>query len=460
MHRPVAVILVAGLSESVLGAECPYLAGLAGRGRVTRLTPQLPAVTCTSQAAMVTGLAVREHGIVGNGWYRREDAEARFWAQSHALMSGEKVWEAARRVDPGLRTAVLFWWFNMYSSAEITVTPRPVYTADGRKVPDLHTQPAGLRHELQEALGRFPLLDFWGPKASIGSSLWIARAAKRVLRRHDPGLMLVYLPHLDYSLQRDGPGTEGARRAAGEIDGVVAGLAGALEGAGRRVLIVSEYGIERVDGAVAINRVLRRRGWLRARDELGREALDMGASDAFALADHQVAHVYVRGPGLVPAVAEACAAEEGVERVLDREAQRGLGIDHPRAGDLVLVARAGTWFAYPWWLDDARAPDYARTVDIHRKPGYDPCELFIDPALRLAKARVALRLAQRRLGMRALLDVIPLDASLVRGSHGRSDVAAELRPVLISAADSPARADEAPITSVRDAILGELFGAA
>ena len=457
MAHPTAVLLVVGLNQSLLGEHCPRLDAFARRGALRRLKPGLPAVTCSVQSSMLTGLTPRDHGIVGNGWYDRESAEVRFWKQSNHLVHGEKVWETARKRDPSVTCANLCWWFNMYSSANYSVTPRPIYKADGRKIPDCYADPPELRDELKERLGRFPLFNFWGPGSSIASSRWIADAARLVHERHRPTLTLVYLPHLDYALQKLGPNHAGIPKALAEIDDVAGGLIDYFDGNGVRVVVCSEYGIEAVDDAVHINRRLREEGGIRVRIEEGLEQLDPGASPAFAVADHQVAHVYVKDPSEIGRYADFCRGVPGVEQVFDRNAQAQVGLDHPRSGDLVLVAEPRRWFSYDYWLDDTRAPDFARTVDIHRKPGYDPAELFLDPAIRFPKLTVGWKLLKRKLGSRTLLDVIPLDPSLVRGSHGRTGQPPSSQPVLITQGDVGADTDELAVTAVRDVILDQLF---
>ena len=457
MAHPTAVLLVVGLNQNLLSEHCPRLDAFADRGTLRRLKPILPAVTCSVQSSMLTGLPPREHGIVSNGWYDRESAEVRFWKQSNHLVHGEKVWETARKRDPSVTCANLFWWFNMYSSADYSVTPKPMYKADGRKIPDCYTDPPELRGSLQEQLGRFPLFNFWGPGSSIASSRWIADAARLVHERHRPTLTLVYLPHLDYALQKLGPNHADIPKALREIDDVGGGLIDYFEGNGVRVVVASEYGIAAVDDAVHINRLLRVAGGIRVRVEEGLELLDPGASPAFAVADHQVAHVYVRAPSEIARYADFCRGVAGVEQVLDCGEQAEVGLDHPRSGDLVLVAEPGRWFSYNYWLDDAKAPDFARTVDIHRKPGYDPVELFLDPEIRLPQLTVGWKLLKRKLSFGNLLDVIPLDPSLVRGSHGRVDQAPPSQPVLITQGDLGEDADELPVTAMRDVILDNIF---
>jgi predicted AlkP superfamily pyrophosphatase or phosphodiesterase len=406
---------------------------------------------------MLTGLAPAQHGVVGNGWYSRDLAEVQFWKQSNHLVHGEKVWETAKRRDASVTCANLFWWYNMYSSADYSVTPRPIYKADGRKLPDVYTEPPDLRHSLQDKLGTFPLFNFWGPMSSIASSAWIAQSAIEVYEQFRPTLNLVYLPHLDYALQKVGPGHASIPHEVQAIDAVVGQLIDHYRGGGVRIIMVSEYGIEGVDDSVHINRHLREAGLLRVREEQGLELLDAGASAAFAVADHQIAHVYVKEVANIGAVAGLCAAVHGVEQVLDRRAQQALGVDHHRAGELLLVSDARHWFSYDYWLDDAKAPDFARTVDIHRKPGYDPAELFLDPAIRFPKAAVGWKLLKRKLGFRALLDVIPLDTSLVRGSHGRVDQPENARPILMTEHAPASSLHELPCQAVRDVILESLF---
>jgi predicted AlkP superfamily pyrophosphatase or phosphodiesterase len=418
MHKTV-VLNVVGLTADVIARAAPRIAEWARRGATASIRAAFPAVTCTAQADYLTGRYPAGHGIVGNGWYVRDECEIRFWRQSNALVKAPKIWDAARAEDPSFTCANLFWWFNMHSTVDYSVTPRPMYPADGRKIPDVYTAPAGLRVELQQRLGTFPLFSFWGPRASFESSLWIAEAAKLVEEQFRATLTLVYLPHLDYNLQRLGPAAAASLEDVRRIDGLCADLIGFFEARGARVILLSEYGIRDVSNPIHVNRVLREHGLLAVREELGLELLDAGASAAFAVADHQVAHVHVADPARVERVRGLLESMPGVERVLDRDGKRDCHIDHARSGELVAVANPDAWFTYYYWLEDRRAPDFARTVDIHRKPGYDPVELFLDPAIRMPALSVGWKLARRKMGFRTLLDVIPLDASLVKGSHGR-----------------------------------------
>lgn len=418
MTAPVVVILVVGLTPSLL-ADAPHCAALAKDGFMAPLEPVLPAVTCSAQASMLTGVLPREHGIVANGWYFRDLSEVLFWRQSNRLVQAEKVWETARRARPGLRTAKLFWWYNMYASAEYSVTPRPIYPADGRKLPSVYSHPPELGADLQARFGTFPLFNFWGPNANLTSTEWIADTSRAIFDEKRPDLTLVYLPHLDYCLQKYGPADPRIRKEVRDVDRVAGQLIEHARARGAEVVVVSEYGIEKADGAVRINQRLREAGLLAVQETLGWELLDAGASRAFAVADHQLSHVYVRDREDVPRVAELLRKEPGIERVLDEDGKREFGLDHARSGELVAVAEPGQWFAYYYWLDDAKAPDFARTVDIHRKPGYDPVELFLDPGAPLVKLKIAWTLAKKIAGFRYLMDVIPLRPELVRGTHGR-----------------------------------------
>jgi predicted AlkP superfamily pyrophosphatase or phosphodiesterase len=455
--RPTVVLNVVGLAGDLLGAHTPRLSAFARAGAAVPLHTITPAVTCSVQSTFLTGQLPTQHGIVGNGWYFRDLAQVLFWRQANAIVQGEKVWETARRRAPALTTAKMFWWYNMYAGVEWSVTPRPMYPADGRKVFDTYAEPAALNDRLKAELGPFPFFSFWGPKSGLPSSQWIAAASRLVFDWHRPGLMLVYLPHLDYSLQKVGPQHPGIPAELAAIDTVCGELIDHVQAQGARVIVLSEYGITPVTGPVHINRVLREAGHIRVRPELGLEMLDPGACTAFAVADHQVAHVYVRDPAQVGAVQALLEGVPGIERVLNADGKRELGLAHERAGELVAIAAPDRWFTYYYWLDDALAPDFARTVDIHRKPGYDPVELFVDPRILFPPAKVAWILARKALGFRTLMDVIPLDASLVKGSHGRVPDDPRQGPVFLT--DTPAllQRDAVHATEVRDLILRHLF---
>lgn len=425
MANRVAILNVVGLTKSVL-AEMPRLRKWSESKERKSFQPAFPAVTTTAQSSYLTGRPVGEHGIVGNGWYDREAAEVKFWKQSNHLVKGEKVWEAA-----GVTCAKMFWWYNMYSSADFAATPRPLYPADGRKFFDIHTQPMGMREQIKADLGDFPFPAFWGPKAGIGSSNWIAESAKWIEEREQPEMNLVYLPHLDYGLQKYGPVAVEMAEEYAAIDQVTCDLIDFFEQRGVEVLVLSEYGISKVSKPIHLNRIFRKKGWIQVKDELGLETLDCGGCQAFAVADHQVAHVYVNDDSIAEEVRKVVRETVGVEEIREGKDLWGEGVGAERGGDFVAVSDEDAWFTYYFWEDDTKAPDYARCIDIHRKPGYDPVELFLDPAIKFPLLKIAGFLAKKKLGFRALMDVIPLDATLVRGSHGRDTVGEEEQPVAL-----------------------------
>ncbi|MEL6880990.1 MAG: nucleotide pyrophosphatase/phosphodiesterase family protein [Cyanobacteria bacterium J06607_10] len=451
------VINVVGLSDRLIGEYTPNLKRWRDRGQQVNIQPQLPAVTCSMQATYLTGKPPSEHGIVGNGWYFRDECEVKFWRQSNRLVQSPKIWEVARQRDPSFTCTNLFWWYNMHSTADFTVTPRPMYPADGRKIPDIYTQPAALREQLNSALGQFPLFKFWGPATDISSSRWIAESAKWIESVHSSTLTLIYLPHLDYCLQKKGARPDQIAADLGEIDAVCGSLIDYYEARGTEVVVLSEYGVTPVSQPVHINRVLREAGLLCVREELGKELLDVGASEAFAVADHQVAHVYVRDAEKVEQVRSLIASVPGVAQVLGEAGKQAHQLNHVRSGELIAIAKPEAWFTYYYWLNDRHAPDFATTVDIHRKPGYDPAELFINPDIRWPTLKIARTLLQKKMGFRTLLDVIPLDASLVKGSHGHRPQNSLDWPLLITQSTDLLTHAQINSTDVFQLLLNHIF---
>ncbi|HKW30009.1 MAG TPA: alkaline phosphatase family protein [Verrucomicrobiae bacterium] len=504
MNR-LAVINVVGLTESLIGEHTPRIAEFRRRGALAQIASAFPAVTCTAQSNYLTGKPPSEHGIAGNGWYNRELSEVQFWKQSNHLVQSLKIWDELRKqsqiVNRKSSIANCFWWFNMYSTADYSLTPRPMYPADGRKIFDIYSWPHSIRTEIKHDLGEFPFFGFWGPAAGIKTSQgaadcatrWIAGAAKWIENKYQPTLNLVYLPHLDYNLQRHGPFVVGDEVTSlhssipqsalhrphlsvpphvgscrinpaiipdlRAIDAIVGDLIQFFGQRGVQIVLLSEYGITNVDTPVHLNRIFRRHGWLTVKDELGLEILDAGASKVFAVADHQVAHIYLNpdsGSGLEKSVREVLGTTPGVAEVLGKAEKVTAGIDHPRAGDLMAVATENAWFTYYYWLEDACAPDFARTVDIHRKPGFDPVELFLDPKIPLPKLKIAWRLLQKQLGFRMLMDLIPLDASLVKGSHGGRPTDKKDWPVFITSQPESLKVKEIQSTDVFQILLKHL----
>jgi len=449
-----AVLNVVGLTHNLIGTHTPRLKKFLDSGWSIGLEEPFPAVTCTSQSCMLTGEQPSVHGIVGNGWYFKELAEVGFWKQNNSLVGGKKVWEELREKHPGFTCAKIFWWYNMYSSADWSVTPRPQYPADGRKVFGVYTQPFEMAGEIESDLGKFPFMNFWGPAADMPSSRWIANSAKWIFEKHQPDLNLVYLPHLDYCLQKFGPDPEINKNELLKIDEVVGDLLDFYEKRNVKVLIVSEYGITPVNNPVHPNRILRKAGYLKVIPSLTWELLDAGASRAFAVSDHQICHIYVKDKTEIPEIVKLFENEKGQKEILFGDKKKNSGLDHPRAGDIILQAEADSWYTYYYWLKDTLAPDFARCVDIHRKPGYDPVEMFLDPAIKFPKLKILFKLVKKILGFRMLMDVIPLTPELVKGSHGTPTKNSGEGPLAISNYD-PARPRELtlPITGVKNLIV-------
>lgn len=446
--KKTVVINVVGLTKKLIGTHTPFINSFLESGSFQLIEPVVPAVTCTAQATYLTGKWPNEHGVVGNGWYFKDELEVKFWRQSNNLVTAPKLWDKLKNQNPQFTCANMFWWYNMYSNVDYSVTPRPNYLADGRKIPDVYSFPSDLRDILQNELGTFPLFHFWGPKTSIKSSKWIADASIQMDLQNDPTLTLVYLPHLDYNLQRYGQDFQKISKDLLEVDTVVKDLVAYYQRKGAAVVLLSEYGITNVERPIHLNRELRKKGYLEIRMERGLELLDAGASRAFAVADHQICHIYINDKNKKEAVKKLVENIPGVEKVLDANGLAEHHLDHDRAGDLIAIADDKSWFTYYFWLDDAKAPDYARMVDIHKKPGYDPVEMLTDPADKLVVPKILWKLLKKKLGFRTLMDVIPLKAELIKGSHGRKPEAKEDWPILITDAMHLSNKDAVQATEV------------
>lgn len=426
MPRHVILLSIPGLRERDLAAM-PRLAALAQpQGTVVPLTPSFPCVTCPVQANMTTGVGPARHGVVANGFFYRERGEVEMWTAWNDCLQAPQLWDVLHQHDPSLTSAI---WFPLHSKgagADYICTPAPIHNPDGSESLWCYTRPTELYAELRDRLGHFPLMHFWGPLANIKSTDWIVDSAVVGLTKFRPRFSYLYLPHLDYAAQKDGPDSPRAAAALGELDAAIGRLVDGVTAAGFEDLLwlaASEYVITPVSQVGYPNRRLREAGLLSLRVEEGRETLDPAASRAWALVDHQFAHVFVRDAADVSRAADALRQDPAIERVLVGSERRSVGLDHPRSGEIILAARPDAWLAYYWWLDDAAAPPFARTVDIHRKPGYDPVELCFDPATRS----------------------IPLKAELIHGSHGYPATTADRRGILLtseaSAADSATLVD-------------------
>ena len=390
---------VVGLEQKHLDLGLvPNISKIIEKGEVTNLEPTFPAVTCTVQASILSGKYPEEHGIVANGWYDRNTYSVSFWEQPSSLVQVPRAWDIVKQKD-SKKTAVLFWQNTMYANSDIVVTPRPIHL-DEKMVMWCYSKPVGYYEKLKEKFGEFNLSSYWGPLASPKSSEWIGNAAEYTLESERPNFLCVYVPHVDYSAQRFGKESVQVRDDLKKADEIVGRLVQKATALGiqeeTEYVIVSEYAFNDVMGAVPLNIILRDAGLLSTRMIEDKEYLDFEYSKAFAMVDHQVAHIYIKD-GFEREARKVLEAAPGVERILDGTGKKELAIDHERSGELIAIAARDKWFSYYWWNDPNRAPDFARKVDIHRKPGYDPAELFID---------------------RKTMS-IPLDPNLIKGSHGR-----------------------------------------
>ncbi|MFC1499084.1 nucleotide pyrophosphatase/phosphodiesterase family protein [Verrucomicrobiota bacterium] len=336
-----------------------------------------PALTCPVQAAFRTASPPSEHGMVANGVFQKNLLKPMFWEQSSLLVDGARIWQKFR--DNEKKVAMLFWQQSMGEYVDYLLTPAPIHKHHGGMIQDCYSKPAGLYQELCSVLGSpFKLRDYWGPMASTKASDWIARATCSVLGKSDqaPDLCLTYLPGLDYDLQRYGPDHEKSRKALGEVIKQLDMLRETAEANGYDILVFGDYAIGNCSEAVFPNRLLRDAGFLNVRDVKGRLYPDIFESRAFAMTDHEIAHVYLSDPDDEQAVRSMFSGTKEIAEVLGKVEQIRKGIDHYNSGNLVLIASEGKWMSYPWWNENETGPEYAGHVDIHNKPGYDPCELF------------------------------------------------------------------------------------
>lgn len=376
----------------------PNIAKLAENGEVAKLEPTFPALTSSVQASILTGKFPKDHGIIANGLYDRSTYSVSFWEQPSSLVQTPRIWDTIKQRSDK-KTAVLFWQNTMYANSDIVVTPRPIHL-DDKMVMWCYSKPQGYYEKLKERLGEFNLASYWGPLASSNSSEWIANAAEYTMETERPNFLFVYIPHVDYSAQRFGKGSVQVNDDLKIADEIVGRLAQKATDIGIRnetqFVILSEYSFNDVDGAIPLNLVLRDADLLSVRTIQEKEYLDFEYSKAFAMVDHQVSHIFIKD-GYEKEARKALENAPGIDKVLDSRSKKEMAIGHERSGELIAISAKDKWFSYYWWHEDNRAPEFARKVDIHRKPGYDPVELFFDPKTKS----------------------IPLEPRMVKGSHGR-----------------------------------------
>ena len=412
MKKYYIIIDIVGLEfDHLRSGITPNILRMANEGESAKMEPVFPAVTCTVQASLLSGTYPNQHGIISNGFYDRTNHNISFWEQSSDMVQTARIWDIQKNktknnnsyinnVSSSFKTAVLFWQNTMYSKADVVVTPRPLHLDNGM-VMWCYSKPVGYYdQQLKANFGEFNLATYWGPFASYKSSEWITQATIYTLQKHRPNLLFTYIPHVDYSAQRFGKSSSQVRDDLKIADGFVGRIVQKTVDLGIKdeshFVILSEYGFNDVSAAVPLNLKLREAGLLATRIIQDKEYMDYEFSNAFAMVDHQIAHIYIK-EGFANETKKAVESIAGIDRLLYGEEKKQLNIDHERSGEIIAISGKDKWFSYYWWYDQERAPNFTRSVDIHRKPGYDPVELFLDPNTRS----------------------IPQDTSLIKGSHGR-----------------------------------------
>ncbi len=417
----------------------PKLSQLFHRGSRTRIRQSFPCVTWPSQANMLTGTTASGHGVTANGFYWREKQEVEMWTAWNDVIERPQIWDVLKTREPAIKSAV---WFPMLSKgcgADYICMPAPIHKLDGSEEMWCYCRPQEFYGTLLERLDHFPLRHFWGPLANIKSSQWIADSAVIAAEEFSPDFFYIYLPHLDYAAQKNGPDSAEANNAVKELDNLLGMLADQLllaYGAPITWMVASEYVITPVDHVLYPNRILRKAGLLKICEIDGREHLDFENSEAWALVDHQFSHIYLKHPNdaLVSNIQKMLEQSEGVDCAVAGGQRADFGMNHERSGDLIVISTPNSWQAYYWWFDNALAPGFATTVDIHRKPGYDPIELHFDFATKS----------------------VPLDATLAKGSHGAPARSDAQKGVFLSSS-SIELPKEIPDTDIFELVLRQFF---
>lgn len=400
--KKLIVINVVGLTKNLFdNTLLPNISKIFTSGFYSPMIPSFPAVTCSVQSSITSGYYPAEHGIISNGIYDRDTKQVSFWEQYDSLVQKPRIWDILKEINPKLKTAVFFWQNSLYANSDFIITPKPIHLED-KTIMWCYSKPVNYYEEIVQHIGEFDLKWYWGPFVSIKSSQWIIDASMYTIKKHKPDLVLVYLPHLDYSAQKYGPQSNEFKQSLIESDDLIGNLMDFLNASEfdneYDVMIHSEYGFNEVTHSLSPNIILRKNGLLSIRTIFGKEYIDFENSNAFAMVDHQIAHIFVK-TGYEDIVTSIFKKEKNIARILDKTSQIQLKINHARSGELILCAQDNCWFNYYWWEDENNAPSFTFNVDIHRKPGYDPLELFLDPNTKK----------------------ISHNTSLIKGSHGVFD---------------------------------------
>lgn len=414
MVKHIIVIDIVGLESKHISAETtPNIFKISQTGETRELQTVFPAVTCTVQSSLLSGSYPEVHGIISNGLYDRQHYSVSFWEQSSNLVQADRIWDIIKMHQNGSKTAVLFWQNTMYSNADFVITPRPLHMED-KMIMWCYSKPSGFYEKLSDKIGKFDLTWYWGPLVSKRSSEWIEMATEYVLENEKPSFLFTYIPHLDYSFQRNGTTYKDLKDDLRFVDELIGKLVEKVTSLGilqdTQFIIFSEYGFTDVNSDIPLNSILRENDLVAVREIEGLEYLDLEYSNAFAMVDHQVAHIYVK-ESYTNQVTKILEGIKGIDMILDNNLKQQFRINHQRSGDLIAISNKDKWFSYYWWFDQLKVPTFSRRVDIHRKPGYDPVELFFDPSTRS----------------------IPLNGKLVKGSHGRLPIKGQpANPVFVS----------------------------
>ena len=395
--KKLIVLDIVGLSKKQFEKLKPKnISKILENGSYGSFEPSFPAVTCSVQASIFSGTYPSEHGIISNGYYDDLFKKISFWEQPTNLVKKPRIWDLLKKNEPNFFTALLFLQNSLYANSNVVLTPKPLHL-ENKMVMWCYSKPENFYEKITESLGNFDLKSYWGPFSSLKSSNWIINSAKITIQKHSPDLLVTYLPHLDYTSQKFGPNSDEFKKSVDELDALIGDFLLFLNQEfpnTYEIMILSEYNFNEVNNSVSPNLLLRQHGLLSTRRIEEKDYIDYEFSKAFALVDHQIAHLYIK-PGYLDQV-KSIFNNESVGSILDNNLQKEFKINHPRSGDLILCSNTDSWFNYYWWDDIKHAPDFTFNVDIHRKPGYDPLELFIDFQSK----------------------TISHDTSLIKGSHG------------------------------------------
>ena len=395
--KKLIVLDIVGLSKKQFEKLKPKnISKILENGSYGSFEPSFPAVTCSVQASIFSGTYPSEHGIISNGYYDDLFKKISFWEQPTNLVKKPRIWDLLKKNEPNFFTALLFLQNSLYANSNVVLTPKPLHL-ENKMVMWCYSKPENFYEKITESLGTFDLKSYWGPFSSLKSSDWIINSAKITIQSHLPDLLVTYLPHLDYTSQKFGPNSDEFKKSVDELDILIGDFLLFLNQEypnTYEIMILSEYNFNEVNNSISPNLLLRQHGLLSTRRIEEKDYIDYEFSKAFALVDHQIAHLYIK-PGYLDQV-KSIFNNESVGSILDNNLQKEFKINHPRSGDLILCSNTDSWFNYYWWDDIKHAPDFTFNVDIHRKPGYDPLELFIDFQSK----------------------TISHDTSLIKGSHG------------------------------------------